>query len=192
MPRHVLAPGKFYPGTPHNYQVYVPAQRDPGRPLPFMIFLDGSGYAGDNVRVPVVLDNLIAKRDVPPMAAIFIDPGVMPALSEAAQNRCERIFEYDSLTPRFANFLVEELIPEVAKLCPLSSDPNDRGIAGLSTGGVLAGVGVPRSIDAGSRVGCSRHRFRSCISSDRSASSPSAARRLPSKSVSREGLLLRC
>src|SRR5437763_5426284 len=38
----VLAPGKFYPGTPHNYQVYVPAQYDAARPTPFMIFLDGS------------------------------------------------------------------------------------------------------------------------------------------------------
>ena len=150
--RHVLAPGTFFPGTPHNYQVYVPAQRDAGRPLPFMIFLDGGGYAGDNVRVPVVLDNLIAKRDLPPMAAIFIDPGVMPALSEAAQNRYERIFEYDSLTPRFANFLVEELIPEVSKLCPLSSDPNDRGIAGLSTGGVGAFVAAWNRPDQFRRV----------------------------------------
>ena len=150
--RHVLAPGKFFPGTPHNYQVYVPAQCDPGRPLPFMIFLDGGGYAGDNVRVPVVLDNLIAKRDLPPMAAIFIDPGVMPALSEAAQNRYERIFEYDSLTPRFANFLVEELIPEVSKLCPLSSDPNERGIAGLSTGGVGAFVAAWNRPDQFRRV----------------------------------------
>ncbi len=152
MTRHLLAPGKFFPGTPHNYQVYVPAQREPGRPVPFMIFLDGGGYAGDNVRVPVVLDNLIAKRELPPMAAIFIDPGVMPALSEAAQNRYERIFQYDSLTPRFANFLVEELIPEVSKLCPLSSDPNDRGIAGLSTGGVGAFVAAWNRPDQFRRV----------------------------------------
>ena len=102
--RHTLAPGKFFPGTPHNYQVYVPAQYDASRPIAYMIFLDGSGYAGNGVRVPVVLDNLIARRDVPPMIAIFLDPGVMPALSDQAQNRYERIFEYDSLTPRFANF----------------------------------------------------------------------------------------
>ncbi len=77
--QHTLAPGRFFPGTPHNYQLYVPAQYDPSRPIPFTIFLDGSGYAGNNVRVPVVLDNLIARREVPPMAAIFIDPGVLPA-----------------------------------------------------------------------------------------------------------------
>src|SRR5258705_5432439 len=129
--KHVLAPGKFFPGTPHNYQVYVPAQYDAGRPIAYMIFLDGSGYAGNGVRVPVVLDNLIARRDVPPMMAIFVDPGIMPALSDQAQNRYERIFEYDSLTPRFSSFLIEELIPEVAGTCNLSKDANDHGIAGL-------------------------------------------------------------
>jgi hypothetical protein len=28
--RHILAPGKFFPGTPHNYQIYVPAQYTQG------------------------------------------------------------------------------------------------------------------------------------------------------------------
>jgi gluconolactonase len=138
--RHTLAPGEFYPGTPHTYQVYVPAQYDAAHPLAYMIFLDGIGYAGDTVRVPVVLDNLIARRELPPMMAIFIDPGVMPSLSDHAQNRYERIFEYDSLTPRFANFLIDELVPDVAKSYSLSRDPNDHGIAGLSTGGVGAFV----------------------------------------------------
>ena len=40
--KFTLAPGKDYPGTPHNCAVYVPAQYDPGKPTPFMIFLDGS------------------------------------------------------------------------------------------------------------------------------------------------------
>ena len=150
--RHVLAPGKFFPGTPHNYQVYVPAQYEAGRPTPYMIFLDGSGYAGNNVRVPVVLDNLIAKRDVPPMIAIFIDPGVMPALSDEAQNRYERIFEYDSLTPRFANFLINELVPEVATRYNLSKDANDHGIAGISTCGVGAFVAAWNRPDQFRRV----------------------------------------
>lgn len=150
--RHILAPGKFYPGTPHNYQVFVPAQYDASHPIPFMIFLDGSGYAGNNVGVPVVLENLIARRELPPMMAMFIDPGVMPALSDQAQHRYERIFEYDSLTPRFANFLIEELIPEVAKTYNLSKDPNDHGIAGLSTGGVGAFVAAWNRPDQFRRV----------------------------------------
>src|SRR5215469_1385441 len=44
--QHVLAPGKFYPGTPHNYSLYVPAgyngngpSADAGKPAALMIFL---------------------------------------------------------------------------------------------------------------------------------------------------------
>jgi gluconolactonase len=149
---HTLAPGKYFPGTPHHYLLYVPAQYDANRPVPFMIFLDGSGYAGSNVRVPIVLDNLIARHLVPVMAAIFIDPGVLPARSDQAQNRYERIFEYDSLTPRFATFLVDELIPDVGRTVKLSTDPNDRGIAGISTGGVGAFVAAWNRPDQFRRV----------------------------------------
>jgi gluconolactonase len=136
--KHVLAAGIFYPGTPHNYAVYVPAEYDATKPTAFMVFLDGSGYLGDGIRVPVVLDNLIAKHEVPPMIGIFVDPGVLPAIGDEAQSRYERIFEYDSLSDRFSRFLLEELIPAVAKEYDLSKNPDDRGIAGTSTGAVGA------------------------------------------------------
>ena len=136
--KQVLPPGRFYPGTPHNYAVYVPAQYNAARPTPFMIFLDGSGFLSDKERAPTVFDNLIAKRELPPMIAIFIDPGVLPAFSENAQNRYERVFEYDSIGDRFSRFLVEELIPTLAKSYHLSRNPDDRGICGVSTGAVGA------------------------------------------------------
>src|SRR5580765_1505567 len=90
--QHRLAPGKFFPGTPHDYQIYVPAQYDPARPIAWMIFLDGKGYAGDNVRVPVLLANLIARRELPRMMAFFLNPGVMPSLPNQAQSRKGRSF----------------------------------------------------------------------------------------------------
>ena len=136
--KHVLPPGKLYPGTPHNYSIYVPAQYDASKPIPFMIFLDGGGFAGNGMRVPIVFDNLIAKHEIPPMIGIFIDPGVLPVLSTDAQNRYNRIFEYDNMSDRYATFLIDELIPAVAKEYHLSKDPNDRGIGGSSTGGVGA------------------------------------------------------
>src|ERR1700690_3326323 len=60
--QYTLPPGKFYPGTPHTYSVYVPAQYDAAKPTPFMIFLDGSGFLSDRVRAPVVFENLIARH----------------------------------------------------------------------------------------------------------------------------------
>ncbi len=136
--KFTLAPGKDYPGTPHNCAIYVPAQYDASKPTPFMIFLDGSQALDDSMRVPVVLDNLIGKQDLPPMIAIFVDPGILPAVSDADQNRYNRIYEYDSLTPRFSDFLVNELIPEVAKQYKLSKNPDDRALSGVSTGAVGA------------------------------------------------------
>jgi len=136
--KFVLPPGKSYPGTPHNCAVYVPAQYDASKPTPFMIFLDGSQALGDSMRVPVVFDNLIAKHDLPPMIAIFVDPGILPVVSDADQNRYNRIYEYDSLTPRFSEFLLNELIPAVAKNYNLSKNPDDRGLSGVSTGAVGA------------------------------------------------------
>lgn len=134
----ILPPGKFYPGTPHNYAVYVPSQYDATRPAPFMIFLDGSGALGNAQRVPVVFDNLIAKHELPPMIGIFVDPGVLPPKTPVAQSRFERVFEYDSLSDRYSRFLLEELIPEVAKKYNLSKNPDDHAIEGVSTGAVGA------------------------------------------------------
>jgi gluconolactonase len=136
--KYELKAGHFYPGTPHIYSVYLPAQYDASKPTPFMIFLDGSGFLSDRVRVPVVFDNLIARHDLPPMIGIFIDPGVLPAVSDQAQHRFERVFEYDSLSDRYSRFLLEELIPEVEKKYNLSKDANDRALCGVSTGAVGA------------------------------------------------------
>jgi gluconolactonase len=136
--KYKLPPGKFYPGTPHDYSIYVPAQYDAAKPTPFMIFFDGSGSINGGEHAPTVFDNLIVRRELPPLIGIFIDPGMLPAISDQAQNRFERVFEYDSLSDRYSSFLIEELIPEVAKRYNLSNDPNDRGLAGTSTGAVCA------------------------------------------------------
>jgi gluconolactonase len=150
--KYKLEPGRFYPGTPHNYQLYIPSQYNAAKPAPFMIFLDGSGAAGNSQRVPVVFDNLIARGDLPPLIGIFIDPGVLPALSDTVQSRRERTFEYDNISGRYSEFLAEELIPEVAKKYNLSKDPNDHAIGGVSTGAVGAFIAAWERPDLFHRV----------------------------------------
>jgi enterochelin esterase-like enzyme/sugar lactone lactonase YvrE len=150
--KYKLEPGKIYPGTPHEYSLYVPAQYDANKPAPFMIFLDGGGFINDSVRVPIVFDNLIAKGDLPPLIGVFIDPGVLPVLSDSQQNRFNRINEYDSLDDRYSRFLIDELIPEIAKKYNLSKDPNDHAISGVSTGGVGAFVAAWNRPDQFRRV----------------------------------------
>jgi gluconolactonase len=131
---------KIFPGTVRDYWIYVPTQYRPGRPAPFMVFQDGVGFVTDtgSWRAPIVFDNLIHKREMPPTIGIFINPGVLPALSPDSQARFNRSFEYDALGDRYARFLIEEILPEVGKEYTLSNNPNDGAIAGSSSGGIAA------------------------------------------------------
>jgi gluconolactonase len=145
---------KIFPGTVRDYWVYVPAQYNVSKPACLMIFQDGGGMVGENStwRAPIVLDNLIHKREMPVTIGIFINPGVLPALTEAQQARYNRSYEYDALGDRYARFLLEEILPEVGRQYNLSSDPNDRGLAGSSSGGIAAFTAAWNRPDAFRRV----------------------------------------
>ncbi len=131
---------KIYPGSVRDYWIYVPAQYQATKPACVMVFQDGGGMVAEAGawRVPVVLDNLIHKGELPVIIGVFINPGVLPALSPNQQNRYNRSYEYDALGDRYSRFLAEEILPEVAKRYNLSKDPNDYAIAGSSSGGIAA------------------------------------------------------
>jgi sugar lactone lactonase YvrE/enterochelin esterase-like enzyme len=153
--KYTWSTSQIYPGTTRDYWIYVPAQYTATKPACVMIFQDGGGMQDPNGgwRVPIVMDNLIAKGDMPVTIGVFINPGVLTALSpDAQQNRYDRSYEYDALGDRYARFLIEEILPEVAKLYNISSDPNDRAIAGSSSGGIAAFNAAWQRPDAFHRV----------------------------------------
>ncbi|MEO8096267.1 MAG: SMP-30/gluconolactonase/LRE family protein [Acidobacteriota bacterium] len=152
--QHAWNNSKIYPGTTRDYWIYVPAQYNAARPAPVMIFQDGSGFLPDDGawRVPIVFDNLIARGEMRPTIGIFINPGVLPARAQNEQARFNRSFEYDALGDRYARFLIEEILPEVSKTYRLSNDPNDRAIAGSSSGGIAAFVAAWERPDTFRRV----------------------------------------
>jgi len=127
----------IFPGTVREYAIYVPAQYDAAKPACTMIVQDGLRKA-TGWKLPTVLDNLIHKGDIPVQIGIFVSPGVVPAASKDAQSRLNRSFEYDGMGDRYARFLLEEIIPEVSRSYNLSTDPNDRLIAGSSSGAICA------------------------------------------------------
>lgn len=128
---------KIFPGTVRDYAVYVPAQYDANKPACVLVVQDGLQRA-QGWKIPTVLDNLIHKKEVPVTIGIFISPGVVPAPHKHAQPRFNRSFEYDAMGDRYARFLIEEILPEVGKTYNLSNDPNDRAIAGSSSGAICA------------------------------------------------------
>ena len=115
--KHVWSTSTVYPGTTHDYWIYVPAQYDPAKPAAVMIFQDGAGFVNETgaFRVPIVFDNLIHKTEMPVTIGIFISPGILPARNASEQARFHRSYEYDAVTGRYARFLIEEILPEASR-----------------------------------------------------------------------------
>ncbi|MEJ0001484.1 MAG: hypothetical protein WDO13_21550 [Verrucomicrobiota bacterium] len=66
----VITDSHIYPGTQNEFQVYVPAEYDPAKPACLLLKLDG---LTSNERT--VLDNLIAKKEIPIIIAVGVSPG---------------------------------------------------------------------------------------------------------------------
>jgi enterochelin esterase family protein len=136
----IFSESDVFPGTRRDYSVYVPAQYKPETPANLMVCMDGRGYANPKgaFRVPVVFDNLIHQKEMPVTIAVFVNPGTITATLAGANNRSNRSFEYDSLGDRYAGFLVDEFLPVALKGLNVSTDPQDRAVCGISSGGICA------------------------------------------------------
>ena len=142
---------KIFPGTERQYWLYVPQQYDANKPACSMIVQDGLNRA-KGWKLPVAMDNLIHQKEMPPTIGIFVTPGVVPPPHSNAQARYNRSFEYDGMGDAYARFLLDELLPEVGKKYNLSHNPNDRSIAGASSGGICAFTAAWERPDAFRRV----------------------------------------
>lgn len=131
---------KIFPGTTRDWWVYVPAQYKAETPAAVMVFCDGAGFvkADGQFRAPVVFDNLIAEGAMPVTIGVFIQPGNFITANPKDKPRSNRSFEYDSLGDLYARFLLEEILPAVARDYNLSTNPDDRAICGNSSGGICA------------------------------------------------------
>ena len=133
----------IFEGTIREYFVYVPKQYDGVQPACLMVFQDGHTYVGEtgDFRVPVVLDNLIHRGELPVIIGLFINPGhkgtVVPENPWRPNNRS---FEYDTLSDQYSRFVMQELLPHVIEEQKLniSTDAADHAIGGISSGGICA------------------------------------------------------
>ncbi|QDV64272.1 enterobactin/ferric enterobactin esterase [Crateriforma conspicua] len=137
---HTWNDSKIYPGTHRDYFVYVPSQYDGTEPAAVMVFQDGQKYVRKNSTwaLPNVFDNLIHRGEMPVTIAICINPGVVPGGDAESQDRFNRSFEYDSVSDRYARFVIDEILPTVGKKYRLTDDPNLRAIGGSSSGAIAA------------------------------------------------------
>jgi iron(III)-enterobactin esterase len=124
---------KFYPGVNAPFKravaVYVPSQYVPGTPAPFIVSCDQYGLSNRTGLLETVLDNMIADHRLPVMCAVMI-----------ANGGAERSMEYDTVSPKYAEFVEAEVLPRAEKEAGvvLTKDPDGRMTYGGSSGGIAA------------------------------------------------------
>ncbi|MEV2216024.1 enterochelin esterase [Streptomyces sp. NPDC050997] len=98
---------------------------DPAK-LPVLVLLDGEHWQ-PRLGLSHLLDNLIADRRIPPVAAVL--PEAVDEATRWAELACR---------PEYVAFLADELLPWAADRMPLTDDPAHTVIAGQSLGGLTA------------------------------------------------------
>lgn len=138
-----------FPGTVRDVTVFIPAQYDGAKPTCVYVKTDGF-----NPREKVLMETMIAAKEMPVTIGVFVRPGEVRAPMKGTVGRRNRSFEYDGVNDDNVRFLVDELLPFVAKEynLKLSTDGNDRCMSGGSSGGIAAFTAVWHRPDAFSRV----------------------------------------
>ena len=123
--------------------VYVPAGYVPGTPSPFIVVQDERSFIPEDAPpaadgkprtdlpfIPVMLDNLIHEKRIPPIVAVLLSPGPGG----------QRTIEYDTVSDRYLNFVETEVLPRITRdhQVAFTTDPDGRAAFGESSGAAAA------------------------------------------------------
>jgi enterochelin esterase family protein len=142
--------GRGGPAEPPTHQtfdrqiaVYVPAGYVPNTPAPFIVVQDERWYIPEDAPtgpdgtprtdlafMPVMLDNLIHEKRIPPVVAVLLSPGPGG----------QRTIEYDTISDRYLNFVETEVLPRITRdhQVAFTADPDGRATFGESSGSPVA------------------------------------------------------
>lgn len=138
------------PAAPPQHQtferqvaVYLPAGYVPNTPAPFIVVQDERWYVPEDAPagadgkprtdlafMPVMLDNLIHEKRIPPIVAVLLSPGPGG----------QRTIEYDTISDRYLNFVETEVLPRITRdyQVAFTTDPEGRATFGESSGSPAA------------------------------------------------------
>jgi len=104
--------------------VYTPpGYKSKAGPYPLIVNYDGMVFAKMFPR-PTSLDNMIARGDIPPVIAVFV-------------NQQKRFWELEC-NDEFLKYITQDLLPWLKKRYPITSDPAKAVVTGSSMGGLAA------------------------------------------------------
>jgi enterochelin esterase-like enzyme len=124
----VVTTSRAAPWT-RRVSVYVPNGYVRGTAAPLLV-----GADGPDSLLFTTLDNLIARKRVPPIVAVSVANGGGDAQGS------ERGLEYDTMSGRYAEFIETEVLPRVAQEAGvrLTTNPDGRATMGCSSGAAAA------------------------------------------------------
>jgi len=107
--------------------IYLPPGYNPEREIPYPFLLSGDGRSTlVGGKLDIILDNLLFLGKIEPLI------GVMVTTDMARRN-----MEYQT-QPEWREFIVSELLPVLRERYPLSEDPKETLVMGISFGGRMA------------------------------------------------------
>jgi enterochelin esterase-like enzyme len=102
-----------------------------------MVWQDGETIIGNQdllrLRLQIVSDNLVAKKMIPPMVHVLIQPG-----TGGQEGQRMRSIEYDTVSDRYGKYVLQEVLADVEKTYKIRHEAYSRAIAGASSGAICA------------------------------------------------------
>jgi enterochelin esterase family protein len=134
-----------------------------------MVFQDGGWYIDREGNNPAlnVIDNLIAQKKIPVMICVFINPGDISGspgtktyeFVKGYSDKWHRTLKdsmrstlYDTVNDRYARYLRDEVLADVAAKYNIRKDAYSRAVTGLSSGGICSFNAAWQMPDEFSRV----------------------------------------
>lgn len=112
---------------PRRIWVYTPpGYRERGKPYDLLVVFDGEDYF-NAIPLPMILDTLLAGKQIPPFVAVFVDDSIGQARIDDLSNRS-----------KFAAFIGRQLMPWVRKNWNVTRRADHTIAAGSSNGGLGA------------------------------------------------------
>jgi len=179
----MLFRSQIFSNTVRRYWVYVPAQYTPEKPAACWYSRTANERRGQTgpLQLPRVMENLIAKKEMPVTIGIFITPGALGEEYVEARNGNpnNRSVEYDSLGDKYSRFILEEMLPEVGKSYNLRRTRRAGRSVGRAAGDlrIHGRLGAARPIPQGDQLHWKFYRYqgRACLS----AAHPGQPKRKP-------------
>ncbi len=147
-----ICDSQVFPGTKHAYSIRLSQPHD--GEVGLMLCFDGDVFSSR-----AAVDSLVASGQMPPVAMVFLNPGVVSD-ARGKVMRYNRSNEFDAIDGKMADFIETELLPRVRmRLASLgvvvSENPDMHAVMGASSGGIAAFTLAWQRPDLFRRVYCS-------------------------------------